>query len=91
MTHEVNTVITGMTTDTRWGQMFMSNKVTESYASAKEHIRAMAEYTKRQPTWSSFHDRNGYLVEKAAYEWTSAYGARCTDVVWVRRGWTRQR
>jgi len=89
---EANTVITSMWSETPWGDdAFLTNKVVKSYASAKAHIRAVGEYTGTQPVWSSFFDRRGYLVEKAAYSWTSSNGHRCTDVIWVRRGWTRQR
>lgn len=89
---EYNKTITQMSTSGALvGDVALSSKVTESYASVKEHIRALRESAENHSdgpvkvTWTTFRTRTGHMVEKCAMEWS--YGnTRMTDVVWVKRG-----
>lgn len=89
---EYNETITQMSTSGAiTGDVAISSKVIESYASVKEHIRALCEHSENHSdgpvkvTWTTFHTRTGHMVEKCAMEWS--YGnTRMTDVVWIKRG-----
>lgn len=89
---EYNETITQMSTSGAiTGDVALSSKVTESYASVKEHIRALRDSSENHSdgpvkvTWTTFHTRTGHMVEKCAMEWS--YGnTRMTDVVWIKRG-----
>lgn len=89
---EYNEMITQMSTSGAIaGDVALSVKVTESYASVGERIRALRESSENHSdgpvkvTWTTFHTKTGHVVEKCAMEWS--YGnIRMTDVVWIKRG-----
>lgn len=91
-THKVITVMSA--TGTLLGDFALSNKVTESHTSTREHISDLIDIAKKygddddpKVSWSTFLNRRGHTIEKCAIEWTQD-GVRMTDVVWINKGYS---
>lgn len=58
-----------------------------SHADLKHFIAALREIAEVPPVWTTFKNSRGQVIEKCVFEWYPGAGVRCTDVVWVNKGY----